>query len=136
MKPIKEIHQVQLCFDEVGREVEVLDVVIIDSESLCIEENPILNEEISKGDIIRVKKVFEIFYYIETIKKSDLAKLSWLLSKEIIESKELIKLKEQVKQFSGSYDQIFGGLLIINISKEFEIKIVEEMNKILKMMNT
>ena len=136
MKPIKEIHQVQLCFDEVGREVEVLDVVIIDSETLCIEENPILTEEISKGDIIRVKKVLEIFYYRETIKKSDLAKLSWLLSKEIIESKELIKLKEQVKQFSGSHEQIFGGLLIINISKEFEIEIVEEMNKILKTMNT
>lgn len=133
MKPIKEIHQVTLCFAEVGR--EVLEVVIIDPETLIIEENSIVNQEISTGDTIRVKKDKEVFYYIETIKKSALVRHSWLLSKDACRSKEIVKLKERVVQLSGRYEQVFGGLLIINIPKEFEIEILEEMNKIFKPIN-
>jgi hypothetical protein len=35
-------------------EYALLEVFIINSEILCIEENPILHMEISKGDIIQV----------------------------------------------------------------------------------
>ncbi len=132
MKPIKEILQLHLCFDEIGREIEVLDVSLIDKETLIIEENPIFNEQVSYGDIIRVKQEKEIFYYIETIQKSDLIRHSWLLSKDISESEEIEELKERINKSEGRCEQVFGGLLVVNIPKDSKINVDEEINKIIK----
>ncbi|WP_170287007.1 DUF4265 domain-containing protein [Paenibacillus faecis] len=131
MRTIKKSDQIQLCFDDKGGEVEVLDVVFIDEDTVALEENPIFNDQVSYGDIVRVKKVKEVYYYIETIKKSELIKLSWLLSKEVSESQELENLKDKVTKNAGRCERVFGGLLLLNIPKKFEQEIIREMKIIL-----
>jgi hypothetical protein len=132
VEPIKEIHPLQLCFDKERREIEVLDVVIMDTDTLLIEENPIFNEQVSFGDIIKVRQEEEVYYYIETIQKSELIRHSWLLSKEISESTELVVIKDRINDVKGRTEQVFGGLLVINISLEYENEIVDEINQLIK----
>lgn len=132
MEPIKEIHPLQLCFDKERREIEVLDVVIMDTDTLLIEENPIFSEQVSFGDIIKVRQEEEVYYYIETLRKSELIRHSWLLSQEISDSAELVVIKDRINDIKGRTEQVFGGLLVINISLEHESEIVDEINKLIK----
>lgn len=131
MRTIKKSDQIQLCFDDTGGEVEVLDVVFIDEDTVALEENPIFNDQASYGDIVRVRRDKETYYYIETIKKSELIKLSWLVSKEVSESQELENLISKITKNAGRCEQVFGGLLVWNIPKRFEQEVITEMQIIL-----
>ncbi|NBD25398.1 DUF4265 domain-containing protein [Paenibacillus glycinis] len=117
-----------LCFDEVGREIEVLDVTVIDNDILIMAENPIFSEHVSYGDRIRVKVEKDIYYYVETLQKSELVRHSWLLSKEVSESSEIEQIKEAISRMEGRYEQVFGGVLVINVPKDAERAIVSEVN--------
>ncbi|RED66182.1 hypothetical protein [Cohnella lupini] len=104
----------------------------MDTDTLLIEENPIFSEQVSFGDIIKVRQEEEVYYYIETLRKSELIRHSWLLSQEISDSAELVVIKDRINDIKGRTEQVFGGLLVINISLEHESEIVDEINKLIK----
>ncbi|CAM4483390.1 DUF4265 domain-containing protein [Paenibacillus typhae] len=120
-----------ICFDESGREIEVLDVTPVAHDKYRIEETPIFNPGIALGDIIRVKEKQGISYYVETVQKSAYIRYAWLLSKEAAASREISALKQAVKENGGRYEQIFGGFLVIHIQKGTAVDVEAEMSRIL-----
>lgn len=120
-----------ICFDESGREIEVLDVTPVAHDKYRIEETPIFNPGIALGDIIRVKEKQGISYYVETVQKSAYKRYAWLLSKEAAGSREIAALKQSVKENGGRYEQIFGGFLVIHIQKGTAVDVEAEMSRIL-----
>ncbi|WP_090648031.1 hypothetical protein [Paenibacillus sp. UNC496MF] len=128
---MKQIRQLQLCFDEDGREIEVLDVSMIDPDTLTIEENPIFSERVSFGDRIRVRRIGDVYYYIETLRKSELVRRSWLLSRRVSRSAELSAAKARIAEAGGNWEQVFGGLLVINVPQAFEGGIAADIDAII-----
>ncbi len=124
--------QLHLCFDGVGREIEVLDVKRISKETMRIMENPIFSSVVSYGDIIRVREDRDIFYYLETVQKSDLVRHSWLLSKEATESQEIEDFKNKIIQMNGNWEQVFGGFLIVNIPADRQIGLDDSIRSIIE----
>lgn len=120
-----------ICFDELGREIEILDVTPMDKDKYRIEETPIFNPGITMGDIVRVKEDEGIYYYQETVQKSPFKRYAWLLSKEAVHSPELAAYKQRILKSGGKWEQIFGGLLVIHIPKDTMINIEVEMNRII-----
>lgn len=120
-----------ICFDEQGREIEVLDVTPVARDKYRIEETPIFNPGIALGDIIRVRVQQGIAYYIETVQKSGLIRYAWLLSKEAAASPEIVSFKERVNAHEGRWEQIFGGLLVIHLPKHSEVDAELEMSRII-----
>lgn len=121
-----------ICFDEQGREIEVLDVTRVDKDTYRIEETPIFNPGIALGDIIRVSEREGIAYYIETVKKSGLVRYAWLLSKEAAASSEIRSFTERVTEHGGRWEQIFGGLLVIYLPKHSLVDAELEMSRIIE----
>lgn len=121
-----------ICFDEQGREIEILDVTPMDTDKYRIEETPIFNPGITMGDIIRVKEDKGIYYYQETVQKSPFKRYAWLLSKEAVNSPEIEALKQRITRGDGKWEQIFGGLLVIHIPKDTMMNIDVEMNRIIE----
>ncbi|MBB3068106.1 hypothetical protein FHS14_001082 [Paenibacillus baekrokdamisoli] len=122
----------QLCFDGMGREIEILDVTQIDVDTVRMEENPIFTDRVSFGDIIKVREDKDTYHYIETLKKSKLARYTWLLTKEASESQALMELKNQVMRMNGNFQQVFGGLVIINVPVDSEFNVEEAINNIVE----
>lgn len=120
-----------ICFDEQGREIEVLDVTPVAQDKYRIEETPIFNPCITLGDIIRVTEKQGISYYVETVQKSAYRRYAWLLSKEAAGSPEIRDMKQLVKENGGKWEQIFGGLLVIHMPKNTVIDTDAEMSRIL-----
>lgn len=120
-----------ICFDESGREIEVLDVTPVAHDKYRIEETPIFYPGITLGDIIRVKKKQGISYYVETVQKSAYERFAWLLSKEAASSPEIAALKRVVEENGGRYEQIFGGFLVIHMSSSAAVDVEAEMTRIL-----
>ncbi|PWV94454.1 uncharacterized protein DUF4265 [Paenibacillus cellulosilyticus] len=127
---MKEIEQFHLCFDQDGREIEVLDGLRIDAETIRIEENPIFYDRVSYGDVIRIRRDKDIFYYIETIKKSELVRHARLLTQETSQSREIESIMNRVVRYDGRAEIVFGGILIVNIPREHEEEILQELNEI------
>ncbi|WP_340022957.1 DUF4265 domain-containing protein [Paenibacillus sp. FSL K6-1096] len=121
-----------ICFDEQGREIEVLDVTRIATDTYRIEETPIFNPGIALGDIIRVREHQGINYYIETVKKSGLVRHAWLLSKEAAASGEIRSFTKRVEEHEGRWEQIFGGLLVIHLPKHSAVDAEQEMSRIIE----
>ncbi|ETT63558.1 hypothetical protein C173_24722 [Paenibacillus sp. FSL R7-277] len=121
-----------ICFDEQGREIEVLDVTRVDKDIYRIEETPIFNPGIALGDIIRVSEREGIAYYVETVKKSGLVRYAWLLSKEAAASGEIRSFTERVTEYGGRWEQIFGGLLVIYLPKHSLVDAELEMSQIIE----
>ncbi|MFC4811662.1 hypothetical protein [Paenibacillus sp. GCM10023250] len=128
---MKQIRQLQLCFDADGREIEVLDVSVIDPDTVTIEENPIFSERVSFGDRIRVRRVGDVYYYIETLRKSELVRRSWLLSRRVSRSAELSAAKARIAEAGGNWEQVFGGLLVINVPQAIERGIAADIETII-----
>lgn len=105
----------QLCFDELGREIEILEVTPVARDKYRIEETSVFNPGIALGDIIRVKEKQGISYYVETVQKSGFIRYAWLLSQEAASSREITIFKQHIKDNEGRWEQIFGGLLIIHM---------------------
>lgn len=124
--------QLYLCFDGVGREIEVLDVTRISRDTVEIMENPIFSNVVSYGDLIRVKEERNIYYYMETVRKSDLVRHSWLLSKEATESQEIEEFKNQIIKMNGNWEQVFGGFLIVNIPADRKIGLDDSIRNIIE----
>ncbi|AIQ46661.1 hypothetical protein R70723_12855 [Paenibacillus sp. FSL R7-0273] len=120
-----------ICFDESGREIEVLDVTPVAQDKYRIEETPIFNPGIALGDIIRVKEKQGISYYVETVQKSVYRRFAWLLSREAAASREISALKQAVKENGGRSEQIFGGFLVIHIQDDTMLDVEAEMSRIL-----
>ena len=120
-----------ICFDEQGREIEILDVTPIDKDKFRIEETPIFSPGITMGDIIRVKEDKGVYYYQETVQKSHFKRYAWLLSKEAVNSTEIAAFKERIIRMHGKWEQIFAGLLVIHIPKDTMMNIDAEMNRII-----
>lgn len=129
---MKNKQEVQICFDEDESLVEKLEGFFIGVDTIQIDENPIFSDKVAYGDLIKVKRRKDIYYYIETIKKSELAKLSWVLSKEIIESEKIEQLMNKIYENGGRAERVFGGILVINILKQDEDAITYELNEIVK----
>ncbi|WP_405111486.1 DUF4265 domain-containing protein [Paenibacillus sp. FSL K6-1217] len=121
-----------ICFDEQGREIEVLDVTRVGKDTYRIEETPIFNPGIALGDIIRVSEREGIAYYIETVKKSGLVRYAWLLSKEAAASGEIRSFTKRVAEHGGRWEQIFGGLLVIHLPKHSPVDAELEMSRIIE----
>lgn len=121
-----------ICFDELGREIEILDVTPVARGKYRIEETPIFNPCIALGDIIRVEEKQGIAYYVETVQKSGYARYAWLLSKEAAGSREILEFKHRITTYEGKWEQIFGGLLVIHISRYSEVDVEAEMALILE----
>lgn len=121
-----------ICFDAEGREIEILDVTSVGEDKYRIDETPIFNPGITMGDIIRVKEENGIYYYQETIQKSPFKRYAWLLSKEAVESSDIEAFKQRIIENDGKCEQIFGGLLVINIPKHTLLDVDGEMNQIIK----
>ncbi|WP_379153530.1 DUF4265 domain-containing protein [Paenibacillus sp. sgz5001063] len=121
-----------ICFDELGREIEILDVTPIARGKYRIEETPIFNPCITLGDIIRVEEKQGIAYYVETVQKSGYIRYAWLLSKVAAGSREIQEFKQRIRAHEGRWEQIFGGLLVIYISRFSEIDVESEMALILE----
>ena len=121
-----------ICFDEQGREIEVLDVTPVAKDKYRIEETPIFNPGIALGDVIRVREQQGIAYYVETVQKSGLVRYAWLLSKEAAASPEIHSFKERVTEHEGKWEQIFGGLLVIHLPKHSIVDAELEMSRIIK----
>lgn len=73
----------------------------------------------------------EIYYYVETIQKSDYIRYSWLLSKEISESIEIEQFKNRILHLKGKWEQIFGGVLVVNLPLDTEYDVNEEINRLI-----
>lgn len=131
MNNIQDFIPLHLCFDGVGREVEVLDVVQIAEDIYRIEENPVFTENVAYGDVIRVKALKDASLYIETIEKSQFSRHNWLLSKEVIYSLELKVLKNKIRDCGGKSQQVFGGILIVNLPANAGIDINEEVQRVI-----
>ncbi|WP_238649618.1 DUF4265 domain-containing protein [Paenibacillus piscarius] len=121
-----------ICFDEQGREIEVLDVTRVAKDTYRIEETPIFNPGIALGDIIRVSEREGIAYYVETVKKSGLVRYAWLLSKEAAASEEIRSFTKRVTEHGGRWEQIFGGLLVIHLPKYSSVNVELEMARIIE----
>lgn len=121
-----------ICFDEQGREIEILDVTPVAQDKYRIEETPIFNPGIALGDIIRVKEKQGIAYYVETVQKSGYQRYAWLLSKEAAGSQEIQEFKQRVREHEGRCEQIFGGLLVIHLPKHSAVDAEAEMGQIIK----
>ncbi|KRE48742.1 DUF4265 domain-containing protein [Paenibacillus sp. Soil522] len=132
MKSIQDFIELQLCFDGVGREVEVLDVIQLDDDIYRIEENPVFTENVAFGDVIRVKPSNDVSLYIETIEKSRYTRHNWLLSKEVIYSVELKILKNKIRNWQGKSQQVFGGIFIVNLPADTEVDINNEVQKVIE----
>lgn len=133
MKSIQDFIALHLCFDGVGREVEVLDVIQLDVDIYRIEENPVFTENVAFGDVIRVKALKDVSLYIETIEKSMFTRHNWLLSKEVIYSLELKVLKNKIRGWQGKSQQVFGGIFIVNLPVHTQIDINDEVQKVIRM---
>ncbi|MNO22939.1 hypothetical protein D3C76_127280 [compost metagenome] len=121
-----------ICFDKLGREIEILDVTPMARDKYRIEETPIFNPCIALGDIIRVEEKQGIAYYVETVQKSGYVRYAWLLSKEAAASREIHEFKRRITEHEGKWEQIFGGLLVIHLSKHSGVDVEAEMALILK----
>ncbi|AIQ17670.1 hypothetical protein H70357_14125 [Paenibacillus sp. FSL H7-0357] len=121
-----------ICFDELGREIEILDVTPVARDKYRIEETPIFNPGIALGDIIRVKEKQGISYYVETVEKSGFRRYAWLLSKEAASSKEIRDMKQRIEDDEGRTEQIFGGLLVIHMPYSSGIDVEGEMARIIE----
>jgi hypothetical protein len=121
-----------ICFNELGREIEVLDVTFLDKDTYRIEETPIFNPGVTLGDVIRVKEERGIYYYVETVEKSNLDRYAWLLSKETVSSMEIAAFKQRILEIHGKWELIFGGFLVIHIPKDAAMDVDEEMNRIIE----
>ncbi len=132
MKSIQDFIELHLCFDGVGREVEVLDVIQLDDDIYRIEENPVFTENVAFGDVIRVKPSNDVSLYIETIEKSRYTRHNWLLSKEVIYSVELKILKNKIRNWQGKSQQVFGGIFIVNLPADTEVDINNEVQKVIE----
>jgi hypothetical protein len=121
-----------ICFDELGREIEILDVTPVSRDKYRIEETPIFNPGIALGDIIRVKEKQGISYYVETVEKSGFRRYAWLLSKEAVSSKEIREMKQRIKDSGGRTEQIFGGLLVIHMPHNSGFDVEGEMARIIE----
>ncbi|MBW4083123.1 DUF4265 domain-containing protein [Paenibacillus sp. S150] len=121
-----------ICFDELGREIEILDVTPVGQGEYRIEKTPIFNPCIVLGDIIRVEEKQGIAYYVETVRKSGYARYAWLLSKEAAGSREIREFKQRITEYEGKWEQIFGGLLVIHLSRHSGIDAESEMALILE----
>ncbi|MFC5652334.1 DUF4265 domain-containing protein [Paenibacillus solisilvae] len=124
--------QLHLCFDGAGREIEVLDVKRMSKDTVKIMENPIFSDVVSYGDIIRVREDKDIYYYQEMVRKSDLVRHSWLLSKEATESQEIEEFKNQIIKMNGNWEQVFGGFLIVNIPADRKIGLDDSIRSIIE----
>lgn len=122
----------QLCFDELGREIEILEVTPVARDKYRIEETPIFNPGIALGDIIRVKEKQGISYYVETVEKSGFRRYAWLLSKEAASSREIRAFKQHIKDNEGRWEQIFGGLLVIHLPPYSVLDAEGEMARIIE----
>ncbi|HTG70746.1 MAG TPA: DUF4265 domain-containing protein [Candidatus Udaeobacter sp.] len=131
MKSIQDFIELHLCFDGVGREVEVLDVIQLDDDIYRIEENPVFTENVAFGDVIRVKPSNDVSLYIETIEKSRFTRHNWLLSKEVIYSVELKILKNKIRNWQGKSQQVFGGIFIVNLPADTAVDINDEVQKVI-----
>lgn len=125
-----EFMEFQLCFDEAGREIEILDVTRIGENEYRIEETPVFRPDLSLGDIIKVKEERGVYYYVETVRKSDYRKMVRLLSREAACSPELDAFKERVLKCGGKWETVFGGVLIIHVPKTAEQSMQAELDKI------
>jgi len=131
VKSIQDFIELHLCFDGVGREVEVLDVIQLDDDIYRIEENPVFTENVAFGDVIRVKPSNDVSLYIETIEKSRFTRHNWLLSKEVIYSVELKILKNKIRNWQGKSQQVFGGIFIVNLPADTAVDINDEVQKVI-----
>ncbi|MDT3425740.1 hypothetical protein J2Z22_001259 [Paenibacillus forsythiae] len=120
----------QLCFDEAGREIEILDVTRTGENEYRIEETPVFRPDLSLGDIIKVKEERGVYYYVETVRKSDYRKLVRLLSREAAKSPELTAFRKRVLERGGRWETVFGGVLIIHVPKEAEQPLRDELEAI------
>ncbi|WP_169086417.1 DUF4265 domain-containing protein [Paenibacillus sp. PL91] len=134
MKSIQDFIPLHLCFDGVGREVEVLDVIQVDDNIYRVEENPVFTEKVAFGDVIRVKTTNDVSIYIETIEKSKFTRHNWLLSKEVIYSLELKILKNKIRDWEGKSQQVFGGIFIVNLPANTNVDINGEVQRVIKMV--
>jgi hypothetical protein len=127
-KPL-ELH---ICFDERGSDIEVLDVTQVDVDMYRIEETPIFNPGISMGDIIRVREERGVYYYQETVRKSNLKRHAWLLTQKAACSPEINTFKGRVTGSGGYWEQIFGGLVVIHIPMNSALDAQAEMELIIQ----
>lgn len=127
-----ESTELHICFDEQGRDIEILDVTSVDRDKYRIEETPIFNPGVTMGDIIRVKEEQGVYYYLETVQKSHFKRYAWLLSREAVNSVDIAAFKERITRNDGKWEQIFGGLFIIHIPKDTVINVEEEMNRVIE----
>ena len=98
-------------------------------------ENPIFSNVVSYGEIRRVREDRNIYYYLETVQKSDLVRHSWLLSKEATESQEIEDFKNKIIQMNGNWEQVFGGFLIVNIPADRQIGLDDSIRSIIEKLD-
>ncbi|WP_150275877.1 DUF4265 domain-containing protein [Paenibacillus tepidiphilus] len=127
-----EIMGLQFCFDEHGREIEILDVTPVARNEYRIEETPLFHPGLSLGDIIRVKEKQGILHYIETVHKSRYRKYAWLLSQEAAESREIKDFIRRVAGQQGRWERIFSGVLIVHLPAAANLDAEGEMAAILQ----
>lgn len=121
-----------ICFDDQGREIEILDVTPVSQDKYRIEETPIFNPGIALGDIIRVKEKQGVSYYVETVQKSGYQRHAWLLSKEAAFSQDIKDFTQLVTEHGGRWEQIFGGLFVIHMPRNTIIQVDLEMTRIIE----
>lgn len=131
MITIKDAQLLQICFDGIGREIEILDATQIKDNIYRIDENPVFTELVSFGDIIKVKQDKEIFHYVETVYKSNYIRHSWLLSEKVSRSNELEQFKIQIAGLHGKWEQIFGGIFVVNIPNGINFDVKRELQNII-----
>lgn len=121
-----------ICFDEQGREIEILDVTPVSQDKYRIEETPIFNPGIALGDIIRVKEKHGVSYYVETVQKSGYIRHAWLLSREAAFSRDIKDFTQLITEHGGRFEQIFSGLLVIHMPANTIVDVELEMSRILE----
>ncbi|MBD2867727.1 DUF4265 domain-containing protein [Paenibacillus arenilitoris] len=131
MKDLRDYMELHLCFDNEGREVEVLDVTQLEDNVFKIEENPVFTEKVSYGDVIKVRRMNDIAFYIDTVKKSKYKRYNWLLSREVVHSLELKQLKNKIGEWKGKSEQVFGGIFIVNLPANSPIDIHAEVQRVI-----
>lgn len=125
-----EYPEFPLCFDEEGRDIELLEVTPTGTDELRLEETPVFRPDLSLGDVIRVKEIQGIYYYVHTVRKSDYRRAARLLSVEAAMSPELKELRTKVLSSGGRWETVFGGLVILHFPLEAAERLEAEFNKI------
>lgn len=122
MNNMKNTLEVHIEFEPDGG-YESIWVTPMEPDIYRLEGNPVLSENASFGDVIEVSTDKEGKKHFKRItSQAEFRTYRWVLSSHITTSMEFKNFCDKVKQQGGMWEQVLGGVVIVNIplSSDFD----------------